>query len=39
MLVGVLRLRREGGYNFSFGSILWKQVRFSQFPLSVVPPK
>lgn len=42
MLVGVLRLRQEGGNSFSFGpfgKILWQQVRSSQFPLSVMLPK
>jgi hypothetical protein len=34
MLIGLLRLRREGGGAFAMGRTLWKQVR--QFLLAVV---
>jgi hypothetical protein len=31
MLIGLLRLRREGGGAFALGRTLWKQVRWGQF--------
>jgi hypothetical protein len=38
MLVGLLRMRREGSGAFALGRTLWKQVRWWQFPLAVVLP-
>ena len=36
MLIGLLRMRREGVGAFALGRTLWKQVRWWQFPLAVV---
>ena len=38
MLVGLLRMRREGSGAFALGRTLWKQVRWWPFPLAVVLP-
>ena len=38
MLIGLLRMRREGGGAFAMGRTLWKQVRSLQFPLAVILP-
>ena len=38
MLVGLLRMRREGSGAFALGRTLWKQVRWWQFPVAVVLP-
>jgi hypothetical protein len=37
MLIGLLRLRSEGGGTFGIGSLLWKQVRYRPFPLAMMP--
>jgi hypothetical protein len=38
MLIGLLRLRCEGGGAFALGRTLWRQVRWRQFILAAVLP-
>jgi hypothetical protein len=37
MLIGLLRMRLKAGGAFGLARILWKQVRWWQFSLTVVP--
>jgi hypothetical protein len=37
MFLGLFRLRSRGGGTFGLGRLLWKQVRWCQFVVVVVP--